>query len=87
MDNKEVKPDLQVEKLAQNLSAESYRSIPRIFLDLLLWIGAATLAIYFHRWWFTAGIVFLIGFAPFAKALAGFSNNPAIGVCPAATSL
>lgn len=62
-------PDPQVETLAQNLSTESYRSIPRISLDLLLWIGAAALAIYFHRWWFTAGIVFLIGFAPFHDLL------------------
>jgi fatty acid desaturase len=51
------------------LSAESYRSISRIFLDLLFWIGCAALAIYAHRWWFTSGIVFLIGFGPFHDLL------------------
>jgi fatty acid desaturase len=61
--------DSQVDSLAQSLSAKRYRSIPRIFLDLLLWIGTATLAIYFHRWWLTAFGVFLIGFGPFHDLL------------------
>jgi fatty acid desaturase len=61
--------DSQVDSLAQNLSAKQYRSIPRIFLDLLLWIGIAALAIYFHRWWFTAVSIFVIGFAPFHDLL------------------
>jgi fatty acid desaturase len=61
--------DLQVDSLAQNLSAKAYRSIPRIFLDLLLWIGTAALAIYVHRWWFTAGSIFVVGFGPFHDLL------------------
>src|SRR5580704_7355389 len=56
--------DPQVETLAQTLSAKSYRSIPRIFLDVLLWIGLAAVAIYFHRWWLTAISIFAIGFGP-----------------------
>ena len=61
--------DCQVETLAQNLSAKSYRSIPRIVLDLVLWISAAGLAIYFHRWWLTAIGIFAIGFGPFHDLL------------------
>src|SRR5580692_651325 len=61
--------DSQVDSLAQSLSAKPYRSIPRIFLDLLLWTGTAALAIYFHRWWFTASSIFLIGFGPFHDLL------------------
>jgi fatty acid desaturase len=61
--------DSQVDVLAQNLSAKPYRSIPRIFLDLVLWIGMAALAIYFHRWWFTAVGMFVIGFGPFHDLL------------------
>lgn len=61
--------DSQVDSLAQNLSAKAYRSIPRIFLDLVLWIGMAALAIYFHRWWFTAAGLFVIGFGPFHDLL------------------
>jgi fatty acid desaturase len=59
----------QVDSLAQNLSAKSYRSIPRVFLDLLLWMGTAVLAAYFHRWWFTAVSIFAIGFGPFHDLL------------------
>ncbi len=59
----------QVDLLAQNLSAQSYRSIPRIFLDLLIWIGLAALAIYFYRWWVTAISIFVIGFGPFHDLL------------------
>lgn len=61
--------DAQIDSLAQNLSAKSYRSIPRIFLDVLLWMGMAALAIYFHRWWFTAISLFVIGFGPFHDLL------------------
>ncbi len=61
--------DLQVDSLAQSLTAKSYRSIPRIFLDLLLWIGTAALAIYLHRSWFTAIGIFVIGFGPFHDLL------------------
>src|ERR1700723_800602 len=61
--------DSQIDSLAQNLSAKSYRSIPRIFLDVLLWMGMAALAIYFHRWWFTAISLFAIGFGPFHDLL------------------
>ena len=61
--------DSQIDSLAQNLSAKSYRSIPRIFLDVLLWVGMAELAIYFHRWWFTAISLFVIGFGPFHDLL------------------
>jgi fatty acid desaturase len=59
----------QVELLAKTLSTQSYRSIPRIFLDLLLWAGVAGLAIYVHRWWVTVISVFLIGFGPFHDLL------------------
>jgi fatty acid desaturase len=59
----------KVDSLAESLSAKSYRSIPRIFLDLLLWIGMAGLAIYFARWWFTAVVIFGIGFGPFHDLL------------------
>jgi fatty acid desaturase len=59
----------QVELLAQNLSAQAYHSIPRIFLDLFLWIGMAALAIYFHRWWVMAPGIFAIGFGPFHDLL------------------
>ena len=59
----------QVELLAKTLSRQSYRSIPRIFLDLLLWAGVAGLAIYAHRWWVTVISVFLIGFGPFHDLL------------------
>jgi fatty acid desaturase len=59
----------KVDSLAQNLSAKSYRSIPRIFLDLLLWMGTAGLAIYLERWWFTALVIFVIGFGPFHDLL------------------
>jgi fatty acid desaturase len=69
MNKMAMTPDPMVDTLAQNLSAEAYRSIPRIFLDLLFWMSAAALAIYFHRWWFTSGIVFLIGFVPFHDLL------------------
>jgi fatty acid desaturase len=61
--------DLQVESLAQSLSAKPYRSIPRILLDLVLYLGLAALAIYVRRWWFTAAIIFVIGFAPFHDLL------------------
>lgn len=61
--------DCQVETLAETLSAKSYRSIPRIVLDLVLWIGAAWLAIFFHRWWFTPISIFAIGFGPFHDLL------------------
>jgi fatty acid desaturase len=61
--------DAQVDSLAQNLSAKSYRSIPRIFLDLLLWIGTAALAVYLHRWWFSTAGIFVIGFGPFHDLL------------------
>jgi fatty acid desaturase len=61
--------DSQIDSLAQNLSARSYRSIPRIFLDVLLWIGTAALTIYFHRWWFMAISLFAIGFGPFHDLL------------------
>ncbi|HMD40927.1 MAG TPA: fatty acid desaturase [Candidatus Acidoferrum sp.] len=61
--------DPQVEVLAENLSAESYRSIPRIFLDLVLWIGFAAAAVYFQRWWLTAISIFVIGFGPFHDLL------------------
>src|ERR1700722_12676959 len=61
--------DPQVETLAQTLSAKSYRSIPRIVLDLVLWIGDAGSAIYFHRWWLTAIGIFSIGFGPFHDLL------------------
>jgi fatty acid desaturase len=53
----------------KKLSTQSYRSIPRIFLDLRLWAGAAGLAIYVHRWWVTVISVFLIGFGPFHDLL------------------
>lgn len=56
--------DPQVDALALKLSARTYRSVPRIFLDLALWIGTAALAIYLQRWWFTALCVFAIGFGP-----------------------
>jgi fatty acid desaturase len=56
--------DLQVDSLAESLSAKPYRSIPRIVLDVFLWVGLAALAIYFHRWWLTAAAIFLIGFGP-----------------------
>ena len=56
--------DSQVETLAQTLSAKSYRSIPRIFLDMLLWIGLVATAIYFQRWWLTTISIFAIGFGP-----------------------
>jgi fatty acid desaturase len=59
----------QVEALAQKLSAKPYRSIPRIFLDLVLWIGMAALAIYLRRWWFTTVSLFVIGFGPFHDLL------------------
>jgi len=61
--------DAHVDSLAQDLSTRSYRSIPRIFLDLLLWMGAAALAMYLHRWWFTAAGIFVIGFGPFHDLL------------------
>lgn len=61
--------DPQVDSLAENLSAEPYRSIPRIFLDLALWIILAAPAIYFHRWWLTALSIFVIGFGPFHDLL------------------
>ncbi len=61
--------DLQADALAQNLTAKSYRSIPRIFVDLFLWIGLAVLAIYPHRWWCTAAGIFAIGFGPFHDLL------------------
>jgi len=64
-----VTADSQVETLAQTLSAKSYRSIPRIFLDVLLWIGLAAAAIYFHRWWLKAISIFAIGFGPFHDLL------------------
>jgi fatty acid desaturase len=38
-------------------------------LDLILWIGAAGLAIYFHRWWLMAISIFAIGFGPFHDML------------------
>jgi fatty acid desaturase len=60
---------LQIESLAQTLTAQSYRAIPRIFLDLFLWSGTAGFAIYVHRWWFTVIAVFLIGFGPFHDLL------------------
>jgi fatty acid desaturase len=59
----------QVHSLAENLSAKAYRSIPRICLDVCLWIGTAALAIYLHRWWVTATSVFVIGFGPFHDLL------------------
>jgi fatty acid desaturase len=59
----------QVDSLAENLSAKPYRSLPRILLDVCLWIGMAALAIYFHRWWFTTVSVFVIGFGPFHDLL------------------
>jgi fatty acid desaturase len=59
----------QVDSLAENLGAEAYRSIPRISLDVCLWIGTAALAIYLHRWWVTATGVFVIGFGPFHDLL------------------
>ncbi len=61
--------DPQVETLAQTLSAKPYRSIPRIFLDALLWIVLTAAAIYFHRWWLTAISIFAIGFGPFHDLL------------------
>jgi fatty acid desaturase len=64
-----VTADPQVNLLAENLSAESYRSIPRIFLDLVLWAGLALPAIYFHWWWLTAISIFVIGFGPFHDLL------------------
>jgi fatty acid desaturase len=54
----------QVDSLAQNLSAQPYRSIPRIFLDVCLWTGMTAFAIYLHQWWFTALAIFFIGFGP-----------------------
>jgi fatty acid desaturase len=69
MNKMALMPDPPVDTLAQNLSAQAYRSIPRIFLDLLFWVSAAALAMHFHRWWFTSGIVFLIGFVPFHDLL------------------
>jgi fatty acid desaturase len=59
----------KVDSLARNLSAKPYRAIPRIFLDLFLWIGAAGLAVYLERWWFTAVVIFVIGFGPFHDLL------------------
>src|ERR1700730_12578335 len=59
----------QVDALAENLSAKTYRSIPRICLDVCLWIGTAALAICLHRWWVTATSVFVIGFGPFHDLL------------------
>jgi fatty acid desaturase len=61
--------DSQVDSLARHLSAKSYRSIPRICLDLFLWMGTAALAIYLHRWWFTAASIFVMGFGPFHDLL------------------
>jgi len=57
------------ESLVKLLSAESYRSIPRVCLDILLWVGAAVLALYVDRWWFTAICIFAIGFGPFHDLL------------------
>lgn len=54
----------QVGLLAESLSAERYRSIPRIFFDVALWIGLAAVAIHFQRWWLTAAVIFAIGFGP-----------------------
>ncbi|MGA2095510.1 MAG: fatty acid desaturase [Candidatus Acidiferrum sp.] len=54
----------KIASLAENLSAEPYRSIPRIFLDLLLWAGLAAAAIYFQRWGLTAICIFVTGFGP-----------------------
>lgn len=56
--------DLNAESLARQLSAERYRSIPRIFLDLALWLGLAASAMYVHRWWLTSIVIFAIGFGP-----------------------
>jgi fatty acid desaturase len=61
--------DSQVESLARHLSASSYRSIPRICGDVLLWIGIIALAVYFNRWWLTAAGIFVIGFGPFHDLL------------------
>lgn len=61
--------DPKVDLLAENLNAESYRSIPRIFLDLVLWAGLALPAFYFHLWWLTAISIFVIGFGPFHDLL------------------
>jgi fatty acid desaturase len=58
-----------VDSLAENLGAKAYRSIPRMGLDVGLWIGTAALAIYLHRWWVTATAVFVIGFGPFHDLL------------------
>jgi fatty acid desaturase len=69
MNQMPMRADPLVDALARDLSAGAYRSIPRVFLDLLFWIGAAALAILIHRWWFTAGMVFLIGFLPFHDLL------------------
>jgi fatty acid desaturase len=69
MNKMAMMPDPPVDTLARNLSAQAYRSIPRIFLDLLFWVGAAALAMHFHRWWFTSGAVLLIGFVPFHDLL------------------
>jgi fatty acid desaturase len=61
--------DLSAESMAKQLSAEAYRAIPRIFLDVGLWFGLAALAMYFQRWWLTPVVVFAIGFGPFHDLL------------------
>lgn len=64
-----MRADPQIESLAQTLSAHRYWSIPRIVLDVLLWASLVESALYVHRGWFTAAIVFLIGFGPFHDLL------------------
>ena len=49
---------------ASRLSAAQYRSIPRIILDVLLWVAAAAAAVALGSWWITIPIILLIGALP-----------------------
>ena len=53
----------------RRLGEGSYRSIPRIALDLALWLGAAAAALAADRWWVTLAAAVFIGAVPFHDLL------------------
>jgi fatty acid desaturase len=53
----------------RGLGEGAYRSIPRIALDVALWLGAAGAAVAVDRWWFTLAAAVFIGAVPFHDLL------------------
>jgi fatty acid desaturase len=54
---------------ARRLAEGPYRSIPRIVLDVALWLGAAASAVAVDRWWLTLAAAVFIGAVPFHDLL------------------